>query len=247
MKNLTSYLAIAGAIAFSAWLAVTYNTLTMVGDMFDSSAQEVFERRWNTLLLLGGTSVVGAAMLAYGLINLSLRPSETHRAAMPANGLAALLLLCTAILMLLGDFGLYSAFATLATAENLRADQFIAEVRSVGWLIVACAVCMPLAVGAVVWGSRRSLGTSETAARNPVSGTGFFGIMGGAVLILCSVWCLSGVLGLQVIQSEEHVKPAQLAARISTILVSTFGGAVGIAAFGVAFLLRALTPDGKVK
>jgi hypothetical protein len=248
VKNLSSYLAFGGAIACSAWLAVAYRTLTMIADMFDNSAKTVFERQWNTLLLFSGASVVGAAMLAYGLITLSQRRSETYRAAMPTNGLAAFLLLCTAALMLLGNFSLYRTFAELATGDIVRAERFIAGVQSARWPLTGSAVCMLLAVGAAWWGSRVSLGNSELAtARNPVSGTGFFGIMGGAILVLCSVWCLSGVFGLRVVDSSEHVRPDVLAASVSTVLVSTIGGAVGIAVFGVAFLLRALTPDPKAK
>ena len=247
MKKLVFFLAPIGATAFMAGLYGVYQTMALLAEMMVSQAEDVVEKRLQWLLIYTGIGTAGAALLGPGLVCILLDRHPAPRAALKTNLLAAMLFVAGAGLVALGNLQLCRAFSGLASAANLRPEQYLARVELGKWPLVAGGSCLVFAAIAALWEIRRvasaSVEIKPRAAPIPTSGTGFFGMLATFILVLCCLWGLWGTIGLQRVATMEHLRPDELAQQISAVLLSMFGNAAAMAAFAMAFLLKALSPS----
>ena len=240
MKRPLFLLAPMGAIAFPATILTPYRTLTIIGDMLDRPSIEAFEKQASVVLGLGCVGFVGAIFLAVGLVAILQHRCEMTRAEVVPHLIAAALLLLGSATAVLGVLQLMKSFNTLATAANVIPGQFLNDVSVARWPLIFGAIC--LAIGAIVvfWSTRPA---SDATNYSPTggAGSGFFGVMAAAILVLSCLWNLSSVYNLQGFDSSTNLRPNVFAAIISQVLLSTLGAVSAFAAFAVAVLLKGLS------
>lgn len=219
-----------------------YRSLTTLASGIDALGGN----HWQALMGLSIAALIGAIVLAVAVVPVVNYPGEIPRKSLWAYLVTFVWFLAGAATLAVGDGELIGAFGDLATSEHLDMDVFLSEVRAGIWWLITGGILLCAGCIAACWGSHWTL-LADPKPRRTLPGTGFFGVMGVAILGLSAAWHLSGTYGLQVFfEQTQNVKPDVLASHLTTILLSVMGFAGGYTALAIAFLLTAL-PSGQGK